>query len=330
MKNKKVIFISAQNVFNPTSGVESRINNLVKDFSKENSLTIFAPNQNIKKGNKNFFGLEYHSKFKKLLDKRIFKKALEIHEKNKFDLIYATTLWSGLNGMILSKKIKIPFYFDNHNVEFLRFKRSRNWIWPIIYFYERLICKSAEKVICVSETDKKFHIKYFKLNPKKIIVLENPVDKKIFYPNNKNSIKIRKELGLNKGEKFILFFGQLDYKPNIEALKIINEEILPRLDKKRMKYKIVVCGKGDGKGLLKKFNHKNLIFKGFVEKIQDYINASDIIIAPLKSGSGTRIKILEALACNKKVISTSVGAEGIKENKFLEVEDDWENFVKKI
>ncbi len=160
--------------------------------------------------------------------------------------------------------------------------------------------------------------------------IENPVDTKIFYPNPKISNRIRRNLGLKKDEKFILFFGQLNYQPNVEALKIIKKEVIPRLEKRGINYKIVICGKGDGKGLLKEFKHQNLIFKGFVDKIQDYINASDVVIAPLESGSGTRIKILEALACNKRVISTTIGAEGIKQNKFLEVEDDWQKFVEKI
>jgi glycosyltransferase involved in cell wall biosynthesis len=167
------------------------------------------------------------------------------------------------------------------------------------------------------------------LNSNKIKIIENPVDREVFYPKDTKNL-IRKKLQLKQKDKFILFFGQLNYKPNIEALEIIKNEIIPRLDSYKKQYKIAVCGAGNGKGFLKEFKHKNIIFKGFVNKIQDYINASDVVIVPLKSGSGTRIKILEALACKKRVISTSIGAEGIKPNKLLEVEDDWNKFVEKI
>lgn len=320
-KGKKIIFITSQNVFNPSSGVESRLNNLIKMFSKENKLFIIAPYQKIKK--QNYFGLTYSSKFKKLFDKRVYY----ISKNLNADIVIASTIWSGLNGLNVSKKLNKPFYFDDHNVEFLRFRRTGSWIWPLIYLMEEYICKRANKIICVSEKDKEYFIKYFKISPSKIEVIENPVDKSVFFPNCKNNKKIRKELGIEPNEKMILFFGQLDYKPNIEALEVIKEEILPKL---KPNQKIVVCGKGDGKGLLSSFHHKNLIFWGFVDKIQDYINASDVVIAPLKSGSGTRIKILEALACKKRVISTSIGAEGIKKNKFLGVEDDWKRFVEEI
>lgn len=329
MENKNILFVSAQKAYYPTSGVESRINNLVKIFGKKNKLFIFAPFQE-KISAKNYFGLDYGNKFRKLYDARIIRKARELNQKNKIDIIYATTLWSGFNGYLLKRKLGAKFYFDNHNVEFLRYKRTKSFIWPAVFLFERFICKKADKVVCVSEKDKEYMIKYFGLNSKKIDVIENPVDTTIFYSNTKVRNKIRKEFGLKKNEKFILFFGQLDYTPNVEALKIISEEIIPRLDKSKSSYKIIVCGKGDGNGFLKKYQNKNLIFKGFVDKIQDYINASDVVIAPLKSGSGTRIKILEALACKKKVISTSIGAEGIRNNKYLEVQDDWEKFVEQI
>ncbi|MBT3409026.1 glycosyltransferase family 4 protein, partial [Candidatus Woesearchaeota archaeon] len=231
-----------------------------------------------------------------------------------------------LHEIISNKK----YILDEHNVEFLRFKRLNKKIWPIIYIAELIACKFAKKIICVSKIDKKYLVKYFKINPNKIKIIENPVDRRIFFPNSLHNKKIRKKLDIRKNEKMILFNGQLDYGPNIEALKIIIKYILPGLDKKNINYKLVICGRGNGKGLLNKFKHKNLIFEGFVDKIEDYINASDVVIAPLKSGSGTRIKILEALACKKKTISTSIGAEGIKKNKLLEVEDEWEEFVKKI
>jgi len=82
-------------------------------------------------------------------------------------------------------------------------------------------------IICVSDTDKEYLIKYFKLNPNKIQVIENPVDKSLFFSDKKNVLKTKKELGLSNKDKFILFFGQLDYQPNVEALRIIKEKIIP-------------------------------------------------------------------------------------------------------
>jgi len=81
------------------------------------------------------------------------------------------------------------------------------------------------------------------------------------------------------------------------------------------------------------FTHKNIVFTGMVDKIEDFINTSDVVISPLLSGGGTRLKILEAIACGKVVVSTTVGAEGIDQSQikdFLKISDDWEEFSKEI
>ncbi|MDP2940119.1 MAG: glycosyltransferase family 4 protein [Candidatus Omnitrophota bacterium] len=330
IENKNIAFISSQKIFNPGEGVERRVNYIFSFLSKKNNVVAFAPYQKLAKANKEYYGLNYKHRIFKILDPRIILQIIKLNRKDKFDIIYATTVWSGLNGLLSSLFNRAPLYFDEHNVEFLRFKRTSSTLWPIIYLYEWLVCRFAEKIISVSDTDKRFFIKYYGINPKKIEIFENQADKSIFCPNNKKNKKIRKELGINSNEKMILFYGQLNYEPNVEALEIIKNQIIPLLENKKKSYKLVICGRGDGRGLLINFKHTNLIFKGFVERIQDYINASDVVIAPLLSGSGTRIKILEALACKKRVISTSIGVEGLKRNKLLEVEDDWNKFVEKI
>ncbi|MCP4653771.1 MAG: glycosyltransferase family 4 protein [Candidatus Omnitrophica bacterium] len=323
---KKLMIISPHNPFLRSNGGENRVYLITKELSKHNKIVLVCPAGKCgKESYKAYQPFEDKAK-NKALNFKLLNKLRKIIKREKPDEIQLEFPWQGLNLILLGKR----YILDEHNVEFLRFKRTGSRIWPIVYLYELLACKFAKKIVCVSETDKKYLIKYFRLNPNKIEIIENPVDTSIFYPNTKNNKKVRKELGLKKDEKFVLFFGQLDYYPNVEAIEIIKKNILPELEKKKAKYKLVICGKGNGKGSLKNFKHKNLIFKGFVDKIQDYINASDIVITPLKSGSGTRIKILEALACEKKVLSTSIGAEGINKNKFLELEDDWEKFAGRI
>src|SRR3972149_1408766 len=125
------------------------------------------------------------------------------------------------------QEFNIVFILDEHNVEFLRCKRMGSMIWVFVYVYEFIICHLSKRVICVSQTDKEFLVRYFKLPAEKIEVVENPVDTSIFFPDTKNVRKIRQELGLKENEKFILFFGQLDNRPAIEALEVITSKIVP-------------------------------------------------------------------------------------------------------
>ncbi len=317
MKKNKVLIVSPHNPFLRSNGGENRIYLTMKEKSKKNQVVLVSP-----KGKKESVVKTYQiikdKGAHKTINFKLLKSLNKIIKIEKPDEIQLEFPWQSINLILLNKKYTLV----EHNIEFLRFKRTGNKIWPLIYLYERIACLLANKIICVSEIDKKYLIKYFKINPDKICIVENPVDKAKFYPNKKARAKIRKQLGISDKEKMILFFGQLKYRPNAEALEIIERKILPRLKENQ---KIVICGNGH-----EKESKGNIIYTGFVEKIEDYINASDLIIVPLLSGSGTRMKILESLACGKKVLSTSIGAEGLKPNKLLKIEDNLNYFGDKI
>lgn len=326
---KAMILISPHDVFPPKDGGDRRIYLLTKELAKTYDVTYVGPFlENRKSVDIPINVVEaFPNRAKyKIFNSNVIKVVRHLLRQNPEAEVRLEFPWQGINMPFIGRR----FILDEHNVEFLRCKRMGSMIWVFVYVYEFIICHLSKRVICVSQTDKEFLVRYFKLPAEKIEVVENPVDTSIFFPDTKNVRKIRQELGLKENEKFILFFGQLDNRPAIEALEVITSKIVPALDKKQLKYKMVICGKGDGKGFLKKFSHINVIFKGFVERIQDYINASDVIIVPLRSGSGTRMKILESLACGKRVISTIIGAEGLKEDKLLEIEDDWDRFVERI
>ena len=326
-----MLILSPHNPFLRSSGGENRIYLIMRALAKQNRIILFCPRGKTEMLPNVDVYQEFEDKAQnKFLNLAVARKLKDLIKKENPEEIQLEFPWQAANLWLIGQKYNLVA----HNVEFIRFKRVKSVLWPIIFLYELVACHLANKVICVSDKDKKFFVRYLKISPSKIEVVENPVDTTVFFENNSIKDKIRIELGIREAEIFVLFFGQLDYAPNVEALLNIKKEIIPRLDQKKcdsqIGYKLVVCGKGDGRGLLASYKHKNLIFLGFVENIQDYINASDVIIVPLDSGSGTRIKILEALACKKRVVSTSVGAEGISENQLLDIEDDWDNFVNKM
>lgn len=326
---KRLILISPHDVFPPRDGGERRIYLLTRELAKSYHVIYVGPFLADKKSVDlpvDIVEVFPNKAICKTFNISLIKTIRNLMKQNPEAEIRLEFPWLGINLLFLGRR----FILDEHNVEFLRFKRAGFKKWVIVYIYEFIICHMSKKIICVSQTDKDFFMKYFKLSRDKLEIVENPVDTSIFYPNSENNKKIRQELGMREDEKFVLFFGHLDNHPSVVALEAIINDILPCLEKRKIDYKLVICGKGDGKGLLRNLNHKNIIFKGLVDRIQDYINASDVVIVPLKSGSGTRMKILESLACGKRVISTSIGAEGLKEDKLLEIEDDWGRFVERI
>jgi glycosyltransferase involved in cell wall biosynthesis len=157
--------------------------------------------------------------------------------------------------------------------------------------------------------------------------LENGFDSERFYPTTKFNKAVRKKLKI--GNKPMIFFcGKFDYAPNVEALYILRWKILPKVLEKIPESKFVVVGGGKN-GINSDLNHPSLIFTGIVDNIERYLNASDVVIVPVTKGGGTRVKVLEAVACGKIIVTTSKGAEGLVNKltkSFLKIADDWETF----
>lgn len=225
--------------------------------------------------------------------------------KEKPDLFVFDFPWMGIYGWLIQKIFHISYDIREHNVEHIRFKRLGKWWWWLLKVYEGFVYKNSRKVRYISMSDKKLIKKIFGLSESRFVYTPYIADDKIFFPNLKSRKRVRKVLKL-EDKKIILFFGSLDYLPNIQALEIISTKIAPEF----IKYKDVVfliVGKNPPINI--KF--PNILFTGFVEKVEDYINAADLVIVPLISGGGIRTKIIESIACNKKVISTFIGNEGI-------------------
>jgi glycosyltransferase involved in cell wall biosynthesis len=139
-------------------------------------------------------------------------------------------------------------------------------------------------------------------------VIENFMDPERFYPlKKKDKIMLRKSLGMNF-PKIISYYGNFNNISTKQAYKIITNKTARPLLLKDPQIKIIIMGKG-----LKRRNPpvRNMVIVGEVERIEKYIQLSDIVIVPLVSGGGTRFRIIEALGCGIPVISTPKGIEGL-------------------
>ena len=155
----------------------------------------------------------------------------------------------------------------------------------------------------------------------KIVVMPNCVDFDEFSSYFNSDQKID-----SAGEKFnVTFIGSLFYPPNRDAVDIIVSTIAPHFSND-VQFLIV------GKNPPDLHTPDNVHFLGYVDDIKQTISQSDICIAPLRFGGGTRIKILEYMAMKKPVISTSKGAEGlcVRNGEHIILEDDLELFHEQI
>ena len=108
----------------------------------------------------------------------------------------------------------------------------------------------------------------------------------------------------------LLFFGVADYYPNTDGLLFFLHEVLPLLKRRYPSLQLLIVGKSPPPAI-RRWASTDVIVTGQVEDVRPYIERARAVVVPLRIGGGTRLKVLEAMAMAKPVISTTLGAEGL-------------------
>lgn len=202
-----------------------------------------------------------------------------------------------------------------YDVQFISFWRrlneTQNWLSKVfklalllqVWRYEAVNLKLTHQVIAVSDIDRAFFEKIYGLS--KVVVIPNGYAE-------------QSQLQRKPHHKLMLgFIGATSHSPNITAIRYLVQKIAPELKKHRLEFEIILAG--DTTSLTAELrqapSHTTVTQLGFVPKLSDFYQKIDVLVAPLFSGSGTRIKILESLAHGVPVVTTSIGAEGIERDQ---------------
>jgi len=131
-------------------------------------------------------------------------------------------------------------------------------------------------------------------------VISNGVDVEQFRPSSAAPERDR-----------LLFFGANNYFPNHDALLYFIDEILPKVIERRPNVKLSIVGPGVQPAVLERQSaHVEVV--GFVDDLMPHLERASAVVVPLRIGGGTRLKIVEAMAKSKAIVSTRIGAEGIE------------------
>lgn len=115
---------------------------------------------------------------------------------------------------------------------------------------------------------------------------------------------------VQRGTHTAVYIGDYKYFPNSDAVTYFAEAILPRIVSKRPDFHLTLVGK-DPSPEIQALAGDHVTVTGLVDDTRPYLQSSAVFVCPLRSGSGTRFKLMEALACGCPVVSTSIGAEGL-------------------
>lgn len=258
-----------------------------------------------------------------------------IKEKNIDTVIWEHPYFAWL-AFIIRRKTGVKTFFHTHNIEHQRFKSTGKWWWPVLKWYEKWCFKKADGIFFITPEDKAFATGNWKIDPSKCIDLPFGVDNKE-QPADRQECRqqVAAKHHISVEENILLFNGWLNYKPNLDALKAILNKINPILESApSFRYKLIICGKGIPAEMneLKDYTGNNIIYAGFVEDIELYFKASDVLLNPVQSGGGIKTKMVEAIAFGTTVVSVKTGAAGMDieaaGDKLVVVNDaDWKNFA---
>jgi glycosyltransferase involved in cell wall biosynthesis len=244
------------------------------------------------------------------------------------DIIQIEQPWAGLFLVPFVKwLVKKPVIIDSHDTyQALRINQVKFIRKLFEIFSEKVAYKIASAIFVVSKVDMKLLTKSG-IRGDKLQIVPNGVDTDAFTPYPKNDFEV-KRYDLNNFFK-VIFVGNMEYGPNQEAVRIIEKNIAPEVKKVRGDVKFLIIGRVPPRFTS---DFHNVTFTGIVENVSEFLAVSDVAIAPLFKGSGTRLKILEYFSCGLPVVSTNIGVEGldVKNGENILIVDNLEEFPEKI
>lgn len=260
-----------------------------------------------------------------LFNPRYYWAAWQAAREFRPDVIQAELLWTAPAAFWLRRRLGVPVVLMQENVEYQKFVRMgmTSPLLKVIKWLERWACRAADRVVALSAVDRDFMIDLYGVPSERFTLIPHGVDPDLFDFRPEGAAVARRALGLADDVPVLTFVGKLDYIPNVRAVAYIAERIAPAVWAQYPNAKFVIIGQG-GEGL-PQYGQEGLIFTGFVDararpepaegagvrpNLSDYLSASDVVLVPLDSGSGTRLKIVEAASNARPVISTHIGAEG--------------------
>jgi glycosyltransferase involved in cell wall biosynthesis len=207
--------------------------------------------------------------------------------------------------------LNIPSVLFQHNVESEIWRRhaetASNPLKKLIYGmefrkmlrYEQDAVRRFQHVIAVSENDRSLMMRW--VDGDRITVVPTGVDLAQFKPDPSQT---------SEPGPVVSFVGAMDWGPNVDGVEYFCNEIWPAIKAEVPEAKFRIVGRNPVHRV-QKWASDSIEVTGRVPSVVEYLRESAVVIVPLRIGGGTRLKIYEAMAAAKAVVSTTVGAEGL-------------------
>jgi len=267
----------------------------------------------------------------RFISKKFRNKLISLLSNNNYEIIQLEGLYLCTYIDVIRKYSNAKIVYRAHNIEHEIWKRTTlkqkgllkktylKILTKRIKNYELRIINKYDALVPITERDALFFNNNGNNKPYHVSAAGvNINDLKPNYSNIENNS--------------LFYIGALDWTPNQEGLVWFLENVWKIISKKNKNLSLYIAGRNAPKWFVSKLNYENIFYLGEIDDAYEYMNSKAIMIVPLLSGSGMRIKIIEGMALGKTIISTSIGAEGINitHNKNIIIADNELDFIKGI
>jgi polysaccharide biosynthesis protein PslH len=232
----------------------------------------------------------------------------ELLASNRYDVIICDFV---VAAAAIPWEVACPKVIFTHNVEALIWKRhfevSGNPLWKMASWgeyqkmirFEKHFLNKAEHVLTVSEADKDFFSDF--IDRRKMTVISTGVDTEYFRPGS-----------ATEQPNSLVFTGSMDWMPNEDGVLYFLRSVLPLIRREIPQLSFTIVGRKPSEKLrTAAAAEPGVQVTGTVDDIRPYVEEGSVYVVPLRIGSGTRLKIFEAMAMGKAIVSTTLGAEGL-------------------
>jgi polysaccharide biosynthesis protein PslH len=232
----------------------------------------------------------------------------ELIDRTHFDLIHCETVHM---MQYVKRPSPIPVVLDQQNIQSALLDRvAQSQTSPLLRYvygvqqrrmaaFERAACARCDHVVTVSQADRERLSRLVPQAPASVVI--NGVDTNYFTP-----------AAPSWASPTLVFTGAMDWLPNVEGIIFFMKEILPLIRKEVPKTTLCIVGRKPVARLLKiAARERGVVVTGTVPDVRPWLAKASVVVVPLWIGGGTRLKILEAMAMGRAVVSTTIGAEGL-------------------
>ena len=295
---------------------------------------VCLPFQQREKFSKGFYvellsnlGSRFPYAIKKYESAAMRREIIERTQHRSIDIIICDFLAPAIN---VPRTLSCPSILFQHNVEAMIWKRhfevqnnalKKTYLrdqWRKMSTFEKAMCRRFDSIVAVSAEDRdQIREEY---GASDVFEVPTGVDTDFFKPSGTENVDPHN----------VVFTGSMDWLPNEDAIRYYTERIQPIVRQSIPDATLTVVGRNPYPGLLELSRRDpSIIVTGRVDDVRPYMERAAAYVVPLRIGGGTRLKIYEAMAMEKAIVSTTVGAEGlpVSDGKELRIADTPETFA---